>query len=387
MEHKHHTPSLSIVAFLLLAANLRPALTSVGPLIGTIRETTGLSLAAAGILSSLPLLAFAAFAPLAGLVRRYGIERMIVGALLLLCIGIGLRSFGSVTSLFAGTACLAAGIAVANILLPGMIKRDYPNRIKGMTTIYAVTLGLTAAVASGLAYPLSTWLPGGWQAALAIWAVPAVIAVLFWLPAARKGGHAAPASTETPKMSLLRSPLAWCLTAFMGLQSLYFYVAIAWFPTIFQSFGYDPAEAGFIITLFQLVALVMSATLPLMLGRTKSQSVPALVASSAMAVAVAGLIIYPSGAYLWMILMGLGGGACLPLALSFIGLRTVDHHQAASLSLMTQSLGYLMAALGPFTIGLLHDLTGSWTVPLALLTVLGIILALVGFQSGRDRTL
>ncbi|WP_143269014.1 MFS transporter [Azospirillum agricola] len=160
--------ALSIVPFLLLAANLRPALTSVGPLIGSIQDATGLSVTAAGVLNSLPLLAFAAFAPLAHLGRRLGMERTLVGALFLLFVGILFRSSGSAFGLFAGSICLAAGIAVGNILVPGIIKRDYPERVKALTAIYAVTLGLSAAIASGLAVPLAAWLPGGWQAALAI---------------------------------------------------------------------------------------------------------------------------------------------------------------------------------------------------------------------------
>lgn len=381
-RHKH---ILSIIPFLLLAANLRPALTSVGPLIGEIQNSTGLSATGAGLLSSMPLLAFAAFAPLAHFGRRLGMERTLVAALLLLFVGLLLRSAGSVPALFAGTLLLAAGISVGNVLVPGIIKRDYPERVKPLTTVYAVVLGLSAAIASGLAVPFALWLPGGWQGALAIWSIPALIAALAWTPIALRDGSPARDEWASATTPIWRSPLAWFVTGFMGLQSLYFYVAIAWLPSIFQSNGHGAAEAGLLITVFQLVALAMSAMLPLLLGRGKDQSVVAVTASLTMTVSVAGLLFFPGGAYLWMILMGLGVGACLPLALAFISLRSADHHQTASLSMMAQSLGYFLAALGPFAFGFIHDLSGSWKIPLGGLAILGLILALVGYEAGKNK--
>lgn len=379
--------ALSIIPFLLLAANLRPALTSVGPLLADIQASTGISLTMAGALNSLPLLAFAVFAPIAHLGRRLGMERTLVGALLLLVGGILLRSSGSVFGLFAGSLCLAAGIGVGNILVPGIIKRDYPERVKALTTIYAVTLGLSAAIASGLAVPLASSLPGGWQTALAMWAVPALIAALAWTPIALRQGKSGLHQRATASTPLWRSPLAWFVTGYMGLQSLYFYVAVAWLPTVFQSYGYSPAEAGLLVTIFQLVALAMSAMTPLLLGRRRDQSVAASAAALAMAAGIAGFLLSPGLAYLWVAVLGLGGGACLPLALAFISLRAADHHQAASLSMMAQSIGYFLAALGPFAVGLIHDLAGAWSFPLAVLVVLGLIQAVIGYEAGRDKTL
>ncbi|WP_085558152.1 MFS transporter [Azospirillum agricola] len=142
-----------------------------------------------------------------------------------------------------------------------------------------------------------------------------------------------------------------------------------------------------LITVFQLVALAMSAMMPLLLGRKKDQSFPACAASLAMTISVVGLLFFPAGAYLWMIVLGLGGGACLPLALAFIGLRAADHHQAASLSMMAQSIGYLLAALGPFAFGVVHDLAGNWSLPLAVLAFMGLLQALLGYKAGRDKTI
>lgn len=378
---------LAIIPFILLAANLRPAITTVGPLVADIQASTGLSGTALGLLSSFPILAFAVFAPLAHFGRKLGIERTIVAAMLLLFAGILLRSAGPISTLFVGTLMAGAGIAVGNVLAPSLIKRDYPDRVKSMTSVYAVVLTLSAAVASGVAVPFAHWLSSGWQGALGVWAILALLAAIAWMPVAFRGGPQLADEPETAGSTpVWRSPLAWFVTAFMGLQSLGFYVAVAWFPTIFQDNGHDPAEAGLLITIFQLLSLAASAALPLLLGQRKDQRVLAAIASLGMAVGVTGLMLWPALTYLWVVLMGCGSGACFPLALAFISLRSADHREAASLSLMSQSLGYLLAAFGPILVGFAHDLAGSWTIPLAGLVVLAIMQSLVGYQAGRNKT-
>lgn len=377
-------PAYMFTLVILTAVNLRPALTSIGPLIGEICKATGITLSAAGFLNSLPLLAFAVFAPLGGLTRRFGLERMMAVAFALLIAGLLIRSIGSVTALFGGTICLAAGIAVGNVLVPGIIKRDFPTRVHSMTMLYAMTLGITAAVASGVTVPLSHHLEGGWRTALSIWVLPALLAALAWAPLAiRKQQVTSSPVTETP---LHRSPVAWFVTAFMGLQSLFAYVIVGWFPVILQSHGYSPFQAGGVMTVFQLVALTVSLTIPYILRRGKDQSQIAVSASLIMVISVLGFIVYPQFVYLWIILMGLGCGSCLMLALSFIGLRSANHHEAASLSIMSQSLGYLLAAVGPIMFGIIHDLVGGWNSSLITLMVIGLIQALFGFLAGKERT-
>lgn len=377
--------AIPVAALILLAGNLRATLTSVGPLIEQIRHSTHISLTAAGLLTSLPLVAFGAFAPLGHFGRRFGMERMSVFALLLLTIGTLIRSNGSVAGLFAGSMCLAAGIAIGNVLVPGLIKRDYPGRIKGLTTLYAVMLSLIPAIASGLAVPLSDWLPGGWRSALAVWSIPAGIAILVWLPfALRPGGEANP--TQASSSSVWRSALAWQVTAFMGLQSLAYYSSIAWMPTILQSDGYTPSQAGSLIAVYQVAALALSATMPFLLRGTSNQSLFACSAGVAIAASICGLLLFPAGAVVWMILMGFGGGASVMLALTFISLRSANHQQAASLSIMSQSIGYLLAAAGTFLFGVIHDVAGNWSVPLLLLIGVSLVMALAGFGAGRLRT-
>ncbi|PPE69524.1 MFS transporter [Caldimonas thermodepolymerans] len=378
----------AFLAFLLLAVNLRPAITAVGPLVGSIQETTGLSGTALGMLTSLPLLAFAAFSPLAGFARRLGLERTAACAMLMLLAGVLLRSAGPTAALYAGTLVLAAGIAVGNVLAPSFIKRDYAAHVGTLTTLYAMVLALSAAAGTGLAVPLERVLPGGWRGALAAWALPAAAAAILWARAfLRPRAPEPPADPVAANTSVWRSPLAWCVTAFMGLQSICFYVPVGWFPRVIQDAGYDPAVAGLMITAFQLVSLVASATMPRLLAARPDQRALAVFASLVILTGVLGLMLHPAWALLWVSLAGLGSGLSFPLALAFIGLRTTDHRQAASLSLMSQSIGYLLAAAGPLLFGLAHDLSGGWTAPLAGLAASTVVLAVVGYRAGQARTI
>jgi CP family cyanate transporter-like MFS transporter len=374
-----------LVALLGVAANLRPALTSVGPLIDLIRQDLGLSATAAGLLNSLPLFAFAVFSPLAHFANRIGIERTLAAAMLVLIAGILYRSLGGVAGLFVGTLVLGASIAVGNVLLPGVIKRDFPHRVGGITTAYAIMLALTAAIASGVSVPLARLLPGGWQSALAFWALPAALA-LFPLAWRLRAGRDAEDTSKvyagtTP---IWRSLLAWQVTLFMGLQSFSYYVAVSWLPSVLQDMGYTAGAAGWIITLFQIVALAATLAMPSLIRRGRDQRLLAVATPMLLVVAILGLIAAPGAALFWIVLAGIGNGPTMILALTFFGLRTNDHRQAAALSLMAQSIGYFIAALGPIIFGLLHDVSHGWTVPLLALAASLVIQAAAGFGAGRD---
>lgn len=378
------TDILSLVSFLLLAFNLRPAITAVGPLVGSIQDTTGLPGAAVGLLSSLPLLAFAAFAPLAHVGRRIGLERALALAMGMLFAGILLRSTGTTAALFAGTLVLGAGIAVGNVLAPSIIKRDYPQRVGALTTIYALLLALSAAISSGLAVPFERVLPGGWRSALAVWAVPAAMAAVLWVHASIRPRPLAPPVDDTPRASVWHSRLAWSVTSFMGLQSLSFYVVVAWIPRVLQDNGADPAVAGLLLTGYQLVSVAAGVTLPRLLALRQDQRAIAVFSSLLIALGILGLLVLPEWTLAWIVVMGFGSGVCFPLAIAYIGLRSRDHQQATSLSLMAQSMGYLLAAFGPFLFGLAHDHSGGWTLPLAGLAVCTVFQAIMGYKGGRN---
>jgi MFS transporter, CP family, cyanate transporter len=376
---------LLLTALLLVAANLRPALTSVGPLIDVIRQDLHLSATAAGLLNSLPLFAFAAFSPLAHAANRIGIERALMLAMLALIAGIVVRSLGGAVGLFGGTILLGAAIAVGNVLLPSVIKRDFAQRVGGITTAYAIVLALTAAIASGVSVPLARVLPGGWRSALAFWALPTAIAIVPLALRLRADVAAGDANkVYAPAVPIWRSLVAWQVTIFMGLQSFSYYVAVSWFPSVLQDIGYTPGAAGWIVTLFQIVALAATLAMPSLIRRGPDQRLLAVVTPLLLVAAILGLVAAPGAALFWVTLMGLGNGPTMILALTFFGLRTRDHREAAALSLMAQSIGYFIAALGPIAFGLLHDMSHGWTLPLLALAVSLIIQSFAGYGAGRN---
>jgi CP family cyanate transporter-like MFS transporter len=374
-----------LIALLLIAANLRPSLTSVGPLLKTIQDQLALSATAAGLLTSLPLLAFAGCAPLARLARQHGAERMLLAGLLALIAGILLRSEGSTVALFAGTAVLATGIAIANVLLPMLIKQHYPERVPTITTAYATMMGGVAALASGVAVPLARSLPGGWRTSLASWALPAVIAAVVWLPQLRSPAARPVASShDTSPHPPWRTRLAWQVTSFMGLQSTLFYIAISWYPAILRDNGFSPTSAGWLLTLFQVAALLAGLPVPMLIRRCMDQRGLALGASLLIAFGTLGILVAPRAAAVWMIVLGMGAGPGLILALSFMGLRASSPTTAAALSLMAQSIGYLLAAIGPFAFGFVHDRVGGWSAALLFAFAIAIVQGLCGLGAGRS---
>jgi MFS transporter, CP family, cyanate transporter len=379
---------LLVLGIVLLAANLRPALTGVAPLIGQIRADTGISNGVAGLLTTLPLLAFGLLSPIAPRVaRRFGMERVLLASLLVLVAGILLRWAGVVAALFLGTVVLGAAIAVANVLLPGLVKREFPEHAGLMTSVYSTSLGISAALAAGMSVPLAQLAGIGWRGALAVWALPVLLAGVAWLPQlSRSDQPADPDARSSPGVrDLWRSPLAWKVTLFMGLQSLSYYVTLTWLPEILQAEGMGAARAGWMLGLSQAVAIVTMFLSPMIAERRPSQRGVVVVAVGMSGVGALGLLVAGSTAStLWVVLLGLGQGAAFSLALTFFALRAPDPGHAAALSGMAQSVGYLLAAGGPFLFGVLRDATGAWTVPLALLLTVTICLLIAGIGAARD---
>jgi MFS transporter, CP family, cyanate transporter len=377
--------SYSAFAFFLLVANLRPPLTAVGPLLEEIRSSLGLSGAAAGLLPTLPLLIFAVFSPLARLGDVFGIERTLAGCLALIATGVALRSEGSVVALFGGTVIFAAGIGIANVLVPSVIKRDFPHHVGGMTTAYIMVMTLTGAAATGLAVPLSVHLTGGWRSSLVIWAALAGLALVCWLPEIRRTG--APTAVQ-PEQQISGGPIWRCVTAwqvaiFMGLQFLIYYVVIGWMPLFLADHGHTPAQAGWLLTLYQAMSFAVGLVAPALMRRGHDQRRLAVVASLITALCLLGLFIAPSLAALWLTICGGSFGITFILAFALIGMRTRDHRRAASLSTMSQATAYLIAAIGPVAFGWLHDIAAGWTVPMLSLVVVAVVQAGAGLGAGR----
>ncbi|EAQ8837393.1 CynX/NimT family MFS transporter [Salmonella enterica] len=378
--------ALLIAGILMIATTLRVTFTGAAPLLETIRTDYGLSTAQTGLLTTLPLLAFALISPLAaGIARRFGMERSLFAAMLLICAGIALRSLPSAALLFAGTAIIGCGIALGNVLLPGLIKRDFSQHVARLTGAYSLTMGAAAALGSALVVPLA--LHGfGWRSALLMLMLFPLLAFLIWLPQWRTTRSANLSSSRAlHERGIWRSPLAWQVALFLGLNSLIYYVIIGWLPTILISHGYSEAQAGSLHGLLQLATAAPGLAIPLILHRFNVQRWIAALVSLLCALGAAGLWFVLGQAIIWTLLFGFGSGATMILGLTFIGLRASSAHQAAALSGMAQSVGYLLAACGPPVMGKLHDASGSWYLPLSGVTVLAIIMAIFGLYAGRDR--
>lgn len=374
---------------LLTAANLRTPITAVGPVLENIRHTFGLSASAAGVINFLPLLMFATLAPPAAWFgNRFGLERSLWGALLLITLGSLLRISGSETALWAGTVLLSSGIAAANVLLPPLIKRDFTEHTARYVGLYAMTMAITASIASGVVVPLAEMTRAGWRLSLAVWLIPAIGALFAWLPYLKKPATPAHAALKT---SSNRSPwhaaLGWQVSLFMACQSLVFYTLIGWFTPFAQDNGISQLEAGGMLFVYQIVAIVSNLACMSALKKLRDQRAIGFLASLSIFIAVAGLLMAPNYALMWLILAGLGAGASMVICLSLFNLRSADHLQASKLSGMAQCVGYGLAALGPLCFGMLHDASGNWHAPLMLLLVIAAVQMVVATLAGRARVI
>ncbi|WP_433576082.1 MFS transporter [Nocardia brasiliensis] len=372
-----------LIGIVLIGANLRAALTGVGALLPTIERETGLSSAGSGVLGALPLLIFAAVSPVVARMASRGPARVLLFALLGLIAGVLLRSAAGLWCLFAGTAILAVAITFGNVLLPSVLRATLPERRIGWATgAYVTAMTLAAAVSSGVSVPLSEHLPGGWRSALACWAVLAVAALLVWSGQQRRQVRA-PAATAPAGMPW-RSGLAWQVSVFMGLQSLGFYAIIAWLPSIVHDNGMSERAAGLLLFAFQLLGLLAVNLLPWLERWLGDQRLLAAGASALNAIGFLLLALAPRFALVSVLLIGLGAGVCLVLAMTFQSRRARDATQAAALAGMAQTVGFAVAAAGPLLLGLLHTLTAGWALALLTLTAATLAQAVVGWGAGRD---
>lgn len=379
---------LLIAGIALIAINLRPALAGIGPLISTIRASTGLSNAMLGLLTTLPLLAFGVLSTLTPLFsRRLGIEGTLALAMGLLTGGILLRVIPGNLALFGGTLLLGIGIAFGNVLLPSLVKRDFPNRTGIMTSVYSSMLGLGATLAAGISVPLAHDLNWGWRWSLGSWALLSFIALIVWLPQLKN--LTLPRYDRSLAQALKdlgSSSIAWQVALFMGLQSLAFYVVLAWLPEILQDRGLTPADAGWMLSLSQAMGIVGTILFPTWAEKVKDQRPLVWLLMIFEAVSLVGFMIPQAFLlWLWSSLIGLALGGSFGLALLFIVLRSPDSQTATELSGMAQSIGYLLAAIGPTLFGALHDMTHAWFLPLLFLLLIVGAKLVFGLGAGRPQ--
>ncbi|KAA0101840.1 MFS transporter [Mycolicibacterium sp. P1-18] len=379
--------TLLAVAVVLVALNLRPAVTSVAPLLGDMRNELGTSATWAGLLTTMPGLCFAAAGLTAPrLSSRFGLGRVISAALVVLTAGLVLRTVDGPHVVIGATLLACAGIALINVLIPVVIKGSFPTRVGLMTGIYTAALqgggALGSAVTPGLEEPL-----GGWRLALAAWAAIALLALLAWLPASRRhrGSWAASTVVTGERRSLLRNRLAWTVTLFFGCQAFLAYIVMGWLPQVFIDNGVGKVQAGILVGLVSLIGVPVALIISPLAARSANQS-GWIVGLGVLGFGGAvGLLVAPAAApWVWSVLIGVGMSA-FSLALTVIALRARNAEDTAQLSGMAQGFGYLFAGLGPFMFGLLHDVSDGWTIPFAMFLVVYVVQIVAGAAAGRSR--
>lgn len=378
---------LLVVAVILTALNLRPAITSIGPVLGEMRESLGASAVWAGVLTTLPGLCFAAAGLTAPwLARRIGLGRAISVALVILSIGLLIRVLDGPYVVIGGTLVATGGIALVNVLIPVVIKGSFPAQIGLMTGIYTAALQGGGALGSAVTPALEPLL-GGWRGALGSWALVAIVALLFWLVGARGISQARTekAASGGSTRSLLRSPLAWTITLFFGCQSFLAYIMMGWLPEVFIDNGVSKSDAGLLLGLVSILAVPISLIVPPLAAKQKNQSGWIVGLGVIGMIGMIGLLVDPGAApLLWSFFVGIGMSV-FSLALTVIALRARNAEDTARLSGMAQGFGYLLAGVGPFTFGLLHDMTAGWTAPFVMVLAVYLVQMVAGALAGRNR--
>ncbi|MFD1360094.1 CynX/NimT family MFS transporter [Lentibacillus salinarum] len=388
-KHNNITRWGLLIGILLIAANLRAPLTSVGSVLPYIRDDLGISNTVAGSLTTLPLLAFAVVSPFASVVaNRVSMERTIFYSFIILTIGLVVRTLFGTTLLLAGTVVVGVAIAFGNVLLPALIKMKFPLKIGLLTGLYAVFMNIFGALASGLSLPLSRISGWGWEGALASWAVLSIVALVVWVPQLKKNADPLKRaeSKQTAKNNIWKSPLAWNITVYMGTQSMVFFTMISWLPDILKNSGYTSDAAGWMLSLMQLAFIPFTFVTPVIAEKMADQKWLTAITGILVIVGAGGLL--TGNAIMITIAVICIGGACgaaFSLSMMFFSLRSNDGQEASKVSGMAQSFGYLIAAVGPILLGFIHDVTANWILPMTIVGMIGVILIVTGMKSGEDR--
>ncbi|MEU4966535.1 MFS transporter [Streptomyces smyrnaeus] len=418
---------LVAVGMVIAALNLRPAISGLGPLLEEVRRGLHMNGTVAGLLTSVPSLCFAVFGGLAPrLARRRGAAFVVLGGMVAIALGLALRPLAGGTATFLAATMLAlAGIAVSNVLMPVVVKHWFPDRVGSMTGLYSMALALGTAGAAAVTVPMTDALGGSWRVGLGVWAVLATVAVVPWavisrnrsarIPEPRAAQEAVPeqtaegeAATEArargratgrtpagpaagtgaaPGLRITKSPTAWALGVFFGLQASAAYITMGWLPQIFRDAGVSASAAGVMLAVTMGMGVPLSFVLPKVAARMRHQGPLVLALGVCGLAGYAGLWFAPAaGAWIWALVLGVSNCA-FPLALTMIGMRSRSNAGVVKLSAFAQSTGYLISIPGPLLVGSLHDLSGGWHMPLLLMTALMLAQMATGLLAGRDRVI
>ena len=381
---------LIILGILFISFNLRAPITAVGSVVEMIQSEYALTNAAAGFITTLPLIAFAIVSPFVStLSNKIGHSKAMMLGLFLILTGEIIRSYTGAAGLFLGTAVIGIGIAIGNVIIPAIIKLYFSHKVGAVTSIYTSGMCIFAAVGAGVSVPLAKDLGLGWKNALAAWFILTLITALIWLPQiTKKPSQVSTTKKAVSHTSIWRSSLAWWVTLYMGTQSLLFYSLVAWLPTIVVSKGMSASFAGNMALLFQLMAIPATLLIPALCDKFQDQRILVFATCTIYAFGMLCFLLAQSLLFLTVavILMAIGMGGSISLSIAFISLRSPSSERASQLSGMSQSAGYLFAALGPIVTGLIFDLQSSWTIPLILFIGLIIFLCCCGMFAGSNKT-
>jgi CP family cyanate transporter-like MFS transporter len=380
---------LMLLGIIFIASNLRAPLTSVGPVIGEISQSLALSNTMAGLITTIPLIAFAL---LSGVIpkfsQKYGMEMILLFSLVLLSIGLFIRPLGNIVSLFLGAALVGTAITVGNVLMPAFIKSKVPYKVGTMMGIYSVSMNLTAALAAGFSISLGTYTSLGWKGSIGVWLVLSLLTIFIWIPQVKKKGKDSVKDnyiTEKNIVNLYNSRLAWAVTVFMGVQSLLFYCLAAWLPKVMQTWGMSVEDSGWILSYVQFAQLPMTFLGAIIASKMNNQKLLAISVGVLFIAGIGGIMLFRTEYIIvWCIMIGLASGLAFSLSMLLFVLRTKSTNQSAELSGMAQSFGYLIAAFGPPVFGALFDFSNNWMYSLLFLLLMSATLLVSGIIAGRD---
>jgi MFS transporter, CP family, cyanate transporter len=376
---------VAAAAVILLALNLRTLIASLPPLLPDIRADLHLSATVAGLLTTLPVICFGAFAPvLPRLARRVSLERILVACAIATVVAAGLRGAGTTAALFVASLLAGIAVAIAQGALPILIRTRFTARTGRLMGAYSMALPLGATLAAAAAVPLAHVLGHSWPRSLAFWLLPAVPAVLVWLSVARRGETLL---TGPPAASLRMHPLAWSVALYFGAQSASFYAGLAWIPEILVSKGYSETTAGVLQATSSLVSMAPAFAVPIAAARLGHQLQILFAVVAATSIGVIGLLVAPGAGLLWVGLIGIGQGGMLGLGLILPVLRARSAQAVASLTAMALCVGYIVAAAGPWILGLVHDASGSWSAALVAMLAITLVQLPPGVHACRARAL
>jgi CP family cyanate transporter-like MFS transporter len=378
----------ALLSLVFISLAIRPPVASIGPLVEELVRTEFLSLLQVSLMTSLPIVCFGigAFASPA-LVKKFTLNRAMMFVLIVLTVAMATRLIGGFPTLISSTVLIGLAIAIANVLIPTIVREQFPDRIELITGVYVTLLAISASFAAGIAVPSSELL-GGWRGALAVWIIPAVLAIIFWVPLFRSksvGKITSVATHAEERKAVVRSSLTWGIVFFFGLQSGGFYSILNWFPSLLIDRGMSAVDAGALLGLTTFVGVPSGFLASLIFRKFKSLSVIAIIMTSLTLTGLLMIWLAPEFLVLACIITGFGFAATFPLSLTLIGSRASTSTQTTQLSALAQGWGYLISAAATFGFGLLRDVTGSWDASLILVSALTFIQLFAGAVAGRNK--